>query len=143
MKAIGLAIIGCILLVLVYFLLSGMAQVSDAEAQRIDAAARLQDAYGRAQSSIIQSQGQARLDSAQAFAVTAGAAYPWLVTGLLGMSGLVLIVAIVAMLVLAVRVTQVNRQDRLLLAMAMQGLLPEKQDYLALQAPERERVIEL
>lgn len=143
MKAIGLAIIGCILLVLVYFLLSGMAQVSDAEAQRIDASARLQDAYGRAQSSIIQSQGQARLDSAQAFAVTAGAAYPWLVTGLLGIAGLVLIVSVVAMLVLALRVTQVNRQDRLLLVLAMQGLLPAKQDYLALQAPERERVIEL
>lgn len=103
--------------------------------------ARLDQAIAEGQ--MVLAQGQARLDSAQAFAVTAGAALPWLVTALVGVSGLVLIAAVVAMLVLAVRVTQVNRQDRLLLALAMQGILPERRDYLALREPEREHVIEL
>jgi len=142
MKAIGIAVIGCILLALVYFLLSGLAQVSDAEAQRIDAAARMEDAHGRAQSSIIQAQGQARLDSAQAFAVTAGAAYPWLVTGLLGVAGLVLIASVFAMLVLGLQVAR-GQQERMLLATMRYQALAEPKEYLALGASERERVIEL
>lgn len=143
MKAIGIAVVGCILLVLVYFLITSLAQFSDAESSRMYAQAALQDAWGRSQAQVTLAEGQSRLDSAQAFAVTAGAGYPYLIAGLLGVSGLVLIAAVVAMLVLALRVTQVNRQDRLLLAMAMQGLLPERREYLALQTPERERVIEL
>lgn len=143
MKVIGIAIVGSILLLLAYFLITSMAQLSDAEAQRIDASARLQDAWGRSQAGIIQAEGQSRLNSAQAFAVTAGAALPWLITGLLGTAGLVLIASVFAMLVLGLQVARAGQQERALLwAMAHQAL-PERREYLALEPSERERVIEL
>lgn len=34
---------------------------------------------GQARAMVIEAQGQARLDSAQAFAITSGAAFPWLI----------------------------------------------------------------
>ena len=60
------------------WLTSETTKLADAEAQRIDASARMQDAWGRSQAMIIQAQGQARLDSAQAFTIVAIAAVPWL-----------------------------------------------------------------
>jgi hypothetical protein len=50
---------------------------------------------------MVLAQGQARLDSAQAFAVTAGASLPWLVVAVVGVAGAVLLAAIVAIFALA------------------------------------------
>jgi hypothetical protein len=102
-----------------------LAEYNDAEASRLYARGALEESYARAQGEIIRAegqaradmvvaesqarlnqaiaeaqmalaQGQARLDSAQAFAVTAGAALPWLVVALVGVAGVVLLAAIVA-----------------------------------------------
>jgi hypothetical protein len=64
-----------------------------------DSQARLDQAIAEAQMAL--AQGQARLDSAQAFAVTAGASLPWLVVTLVGVAGVVLVAAIVAIFGLA------------------------------------------
>lgn len=60
-----------------------------------DSQARLDQAIGEAQ--MVLAQGQARLDSSQAFAVTAGAALPWLVVAVVGVACVVLLAAVVAM----------------------------------------------
>jgi ABC-type antimicrobial peptide transport system permease subunit len=59
-----------------------------------DSQARLDQAIAEAQ--MVLAQGQARLDSSQAFAVTAGASLPWL-----GIAGVVLLATILAMFGLA------------------------------------------
>jgi len=64
-----------------------------------DSQARLDQAIAEAQ--MILAQGQARLDSAQAFAVTAGASLPWLVVAVVGVACVVLLATVVAMFSLA------------------------------------------
>jgi hypothetical protein len=64
-----------------------------------DSQARLDQAIAEAQ--MVLAQGQARLDSSQAFAVTAGASLPWLVVAVVGISGVVLLATILAMFGLA------------------------------------------
>ncbi len=64
-----------------------------------DSQARLDQAIAEAQ--MVLAQGQARLDSSQAFAVTAGASLPWLVVAVVGIAGVVLSATILAMFGLA------------------------------------------
>jgi hypothetical protein len=64
-----------------------------------DSQARLDQAIAEAQ--MVLAQGQARLDSSQAFAVTAGASLPWLVIAVVGIAGVVLLATILAMFGLA------------------------------------------
>jgi hypothetical protein len=64
-----------------------------------DSQARLDQAVAEAQ--MVLAQGQARLDSSQAFAVTAGASLPWLVVTVVGVAGVVLLATILAMFGLA------------------------------------------
>jgi hypothetical protein len=64
-----------------------------------DSQARLDQAVAEAQ--MVLAQGQVRLDSSQAFAVTAGASLPWLVVAVVGIAGVVLLATILAMFGLA------------------------------------------
>jgi len=102
-----------------------MGAFQDAQAARLYAEAALQDAWGRSQATLIAAQGQARLDSAQAFAVTAGATLPWLALSVAGLAGLVLIGALAALAILALAALSARRDERLLLALARSyGCLP-------------------
>ena len=64
-----------------------------------DSQARLDQAIAEAQ--MVLAQGQARLDSSQAFAVTAGASLPWLVVAVVGVACVVLLATVLAMFSLA------------------------------------------
>ncbi len=100
-SAISLALAGLVVLVVAAYLVGNLAQYQDAQASRLYAEAALQDAWGRSQAQVIVAQGQARLDAAQAFAITAGASLPWLVVVVVGVAGAVLLATIVAMLALS------------------------------------------
>jgi hypothetical protein len=100
-SVIGLALVGLVVLGLAAYLVGNLAQWQDAQASRLYAEAALQDAWGRSQAQVIIAEGQARLDSAQAFAVTAGASLPWLVMGVVGMAGAALLVSVVAIFALS------------------------------------------
>jgi hypothetical protein len=123
------AVVALVVIVAAALLVGKLAEYNDAEASRLYARGALEESYARAQGEIIRAegqaradmvvaqsqarldqavaeaqmslaQGQARLDSAQAFAVTAGASLPWLTVAVVGVAGIVLLAAIVAMLAL-------------------------------------------
>lgn len=75
---------GCVVLLL---LVSG---IQDNETSRLRAAGEREMARGRAQALVLQAQGQARIDTAQAQAILGMAALPWGVLGLLGCFGFAL-----------------------------------------------------
>jgi hypothetical protein len=100
-SVIGVALAGLAVLALAAYALGELAKVNDAQASRLYAEAALQDAWGRSQAQVVIAEGQARLDSAQAFAVTAGASLPWLVMGVVGTAGAALLVSIVAIFALS------------------------------------------
>jgi hypothetical protein len=73
----------------------GLARYNDAQASRL-----------YAQAALVTAQGQARLDSAMAFAMTIGALFPWLVVAVVGVAGVALLASIVAMFSLGLAALQ-------------------------------------
>jgi hypothetical protein len=144
-----------------------LAKWNDAEASRLYARGALEESYGRAQAEIeraqadaraaiitaesqarldyaiaeaqmVLAQGQNRLDSAQAFAVTAGASLPWMVTMLVASSGMVLIAAILAIVSLALAAISGRRQQTSYLRPPGPQIVVERPGRRALTAPEAE-----
>lgn len=120
------AVVALVCIVAAALLVGKITEFQDAEASRLYARGALEESYGRSQAEITRAEGQARaaiitaesqarldlaigeaqmvlaqaqarLDSAQAFAVTAGASLPWLVVTVVGVACVVLLAAIVAM----------------------------------------------
>jgi hypothetical protein len=85
----------------VAILVGALGRLADNESRRLNAEANLAYARGRARAVVIEAQGQARLDSAQASAVTLTAALPWGVLGVLGLLGLSLSALAMAMVVMS------------------------------------------
>jgi hypothetical protein len=129
-RFLGLILV-CLALVVALFAAMGYAN---------DRAAQYELARGRSQAIIIQAQGQARLDSAQAWAVTSAAALPWGALTILGVLGLGILALAAAIVVLTL-----NRQpllvERQLLYLPAPGQ-PRSEVWRALAAgPEIEIVI--
>jgi hypothetical protein len=85
----GVAVLGLALvagLVLVMWGLSVYGQAQDAQAQRI-----------YAEQALVVAQGQARMDAAQATAVTSAAMFPWLVMGMIGLGSIGMVGAAVTL----------------------------------------------
>lgn len=81
--------------------------VSNSEANRLEAQAGLEYARGQARALVIEAQGQASLDRAQAYAMTLNSGLPWGVLGILGILGL----ALVALAFVVVARGQQNRPE--------------------------------
>jgi hypothetical protein len=168
--AIFAVIVALVVIGLAALLVGKLAEYNDAEASRLYARGSLEESYGRAQAEItranaearaavivaesqarldqaiaegqmVLAQGQARLDSAQAFAVTAGASLPWLVVTLVGIAGVVLLAAIVAIFGLALTAMSQRQQQPFLPAPRRVMVIdqePVRLDLPALQEAEYE-----
>lgn len=97
-------------LALIILILFGCAQLNQTAANKTIALAEVTRARGEAQSLIIQAQGQARLDSAQATATTQAANLPYLALGIASIFGVcVLALAVVLMHQNRVSIRQIER----------------------------------
>lgn len=112
-----------VILVLAAAIISGLGNLEDSQAQRLYAAAENNRAWGQARSAIIEAQGQARMDSAQAIAVILMSALPWLVVMLIAIAGISLLAIVLAMVILAMGF-MADRRETLLIATAMRPALP-------------------
>ncbi len=89
-------IFGATVIILAIF---ALADLADSRANQTHAQAALEFERGRSQAIVIQAQGQARLDAAQAAAISSAAMLPWgalAILGLLGLAVVALCVVIVA-----------------------------------------------
>lgn len=86
---------------LVIILAKTLSELADNQAAETRARAALVYERGQAESTIIRAQAQARLDSAQASAITMSAALPWGVLGVLGLLGLALVALAIAIVVMS------------------------------------------
>ncbi len=81
-------ILGATVIILAIFALANLA---DSRANQTHAQAALEFERGRAQAIVIQAQGQARLDAAQAAAISSAAMLPWGALAILGLLGLAVV----------------------------------------------------